>query len=282
MSNIRELKLLLSKLECKNPAVDVILLCETFLNKNIEKLINIPQYHLHLNHRKDHKGSGTAILVREGITHKRCKELDVMVEKEVASTCVEMTSKNGKHIILGSVYKSPNTSDKKLKAHVTELSEKVKNEKVNKELVISMDHNMDLLKSHEHRRTQQFLDLMLEQGLIPTTTRPTRITQSTATLIDNVFISEVLEKSFDSLILLEDISDHLPSLVLIKQTKLRDKNPLKFELRVLNETKIENINMDLKGKDWNGIPRSNDVNVNFDTFCAELNKSMDKYAQSKR
>ena len=94
-----------------------------------------------------------------------------------------------------------------------------------KEMVLGMDHNLDLLKGHEHQRTQAFLDQMLDLGLIPVITRPTRVTNSTATLIDNMFISHLLQHSFDSLILLEDISDHLPSIVLTRQTKMQDKNP---------------------------------------------------------
>ena len=39
--------------------------------------------------------------------------------------------------------------------------------------------------------------------------------------------------------------------------------------------------MELKGKDWNSILRSDDVNVKFDTFCIELNESMGKYAPIK-
>ena len=70
LSNVGELKLLLTKLKQRNLTVDVILLCETFLSKNTEKLVNIPHYHLYANHRSKHKGGGTAILVRDGILHK--------------------------------------------------------------------------------------------------------------------------------------------------------------------------------------------------------------------
>ena len=70
LSNIGELKFLLTKLEQKDLTVDVVLLCETFLSKKTEKLVNIPHYHLHANHRSKHKGGGTAILVRDGILHK--------------------------------------------------------------------------------------------------------------------------------------------------------------------------------------------------------------------
>ena len=38
-----------------------------------------------------------------------------------------------------------------------------------------------------------------------------------ATLVDKKFISDKLQCNFDSAILLEDISDHLPSITLLKQ-----------------------------------------------------------------
>ena len=122
---------------------------------------------------------------------------------------------------------------------------------------------------------------MLEHELVPTITRPTRITNMMATLIDNIFSSKLLQRSFDSMILLEDISDYLPSLVLMKQTKMRNKEPLNFKSKALNDNKIKCINEELKHKDWNGILRSDNVNVNFDQFCNKLNETMDTYAPVK-
>ena len=42
-----------------------------------------------------------------------------------------------------------------------------------KELILGMDHNMDLIKSSEHKPTQQFLDGLLDKDIYPTITRPT-------------------------------------------------------------------------------------------------------------
>ena len=67
----------------------------------------------------------------------------------------------------------------------------------------------------------------------------------------------------------------------MKQTKMRNKGPLNFKSRALNDNKIKYINEELKHKDWNGILRSDNVNVNFDQFCNELNKTMDTYAPVK-
>ena len=80
-----------------------------------------------------------------------------------------------------------------------------------------MDQNLDLLKSHIHLQTQTFLENTLNANLIPTFTRPTRITKSSATLIDNIYISNQLTYKFDSCILLRDISYHMPTLTIIQQ-----------------------------------------------------------------
>ena len=68
-----------------------------------------------------------------------------------------------------------------------------------------------------------------------------RITQSSATLIDNMFISTLLQHNFDSALLLENMSDNLPILTLLKQTKVTNKEPLYFESRHLNDAKLAKI-----------------------------------------
>ena len=63
LSHITELKMLINILETKNAQANIILLCETFLNKNTEKLVKIPGYNLICNSRSESKGGGTAILL---------------------------------------------------------------------------------------------------------------------------------------------------------------------------------------------------------------------------
>ena len=79
-----------------------------------------------------------------------------------------------------------------------------------------MDHNLDLLKINSHKKTEEFLECYLENGLIRQITKPTHITQMSATLIDNVMISKKLCGYTESRILIDDISDHMVSLVTLK------------------------------------------------------------------
>ena len=50
---------------------------------------------------------------------------------------------------------------------------------------------IDLLKHETHNNTKQFLDIMYSLGLFPLIDKPTRITDSSTTLIDNIFTHEL-------------------------------------------------------------------------------------------
>ena len=173
-----------------------------------------------------------------GIRYKKCKDLETNIEKEVETTYVEKIAKSRQKFILGSLYRVPNTNPETFTSHVHNVIDTVQTEKDNKSLLLGMDHNMDLLKSSSHHATSIFLDGLVNREVYPTITRPTHITQTSATLIDNVFISKDLHRCFDSGILLSDMSDHLLSLVLLKQNKLTNKGPLEFLSKNLTDGKI--------------------------------------------
>ena len=73
------------------------------------------------------------------------------------------------------------------------------------------DFNINILNSQSHQPTNEFINLMLSNSMYPLISKPTRITSSTATLIDNIFTNNLeLHVSRSSGILYTDLSDHLP------------------------------------------------------------------------
>ena len=194
---------------------------------------------------------------------------------------IEITTKSGKSIVVGSLYRSLNSSDSALINHIENIITKVKLEKNHKQLTLGMDHHFDLLKCNQHRPTKRFLDKMMDLNMLPAITRLTRITSNTATLIDNVFISDQLQRNFDSGLIVDDISDHLPSIVLMKQTRIADKSPIEFDSRILTVDKISRIKAELMHVDWNGTLNNEDCSVNFENFCIKLNTIMDSIASTK-
>ena len=270
LAHQHELKVLLQQLCNKNSPIDVVALSKTFLTKKVEKLVNIFGYILHSNCRTECKGGRVCFLIKKGIHYRPRRDLEEFIEKESEHIFIEIISKCGKKIIMGSSYRAPNTNSSKFTDHVKKVITKVQSERDEKELILCMDHNLDLLKCHLHEPTRA--------RVFPTITCPTRIMKTSATLIDNTFVSRKLHRSFDLGILLSDISDHLPSLVLLKQTKLLNKEPLELMNRNLNEHKLILINEKLHDIDWNGNLTSSDVNLNFNYLSDSIDRVMDEIA----
>ena len=135
-------------LEKKNSRIDAVLLCETFLTKNTTNMVNIPGYTHIGNFRTEKKGACVSILIKEGISYKRKKDLDIFQEGLTKSILLDIISKNGKKIILCSMYRPPNTQIEQFSNNLIDIVHKAKNTGSNliPEIVIGMDHNVDLLK----------------------------------------------------------------------------------------------------------------------------------------
>ena len=164
LSHQKELSQLLRDLEFKNSKIDIVLLCETHLTKFTSNLVNIPRYILVNNNRDTKKGGGTAVLIKEGIPFVTRSDITQFYEQELESTYIEITAKNGKHFIIGSLYRAPNINPSRLIDHISEINSKRKSEPGMKELILGMDHNMDLLKSESHIQTRNFLETLYNEN----------------------------------------------------------------------------------------------------------------------
>ena len=98
----------------------------------------------------------------------------------------------------------------------------------NHNIIIGTDQNYDYIKIDQHKNTEDLVNNFLASGLVPTITTPTSIIHSTATLIDNIYISVKNKTNIKSGILCTDISDHLPIIVCTGNTKRDSKKTLEL------------------------------------------------------
>ena len=80
-------------------------------------------------------------------------------------------------------------------------------EQSNENFVILGDYNIDLLKYTHDAYATEFADSTFEHGCIPLITKPTRVTPTSATCIDNIITNKVYQNS-EAGIIFDDISDH--------------------------------------------------------------------------
>ena len=142
-----------------------------------------------------------------------------------------------------------------------------------------MDHNLDFLKAGKHTTTQSFVDLNLDIGLFPTVTRPMRITHTSATLIDNIMINKSLYDKHCIAILLSDLSNHLPCLLTVSNTKKSKQEPMYRTICDTSDKAMKSLNHDLKGINWNTA--LDNVDDLFNDFHNKVQQQIDKHCPEK-
>ena len=136
---------------------------------------------------------------------------------------------------------------------------------------------MDLLKSLSQKLTNKFFELNLSNGLNPCITKPTRITHSTATLIDNIFCNQELYRKTTSGIVIDDISDHMPCYSVIESFVPTINEDILIRKRNINKNTIKSLKEELSRINWTDELNGNNVNSQFQTFHQLLQHSMDTH-----
>ena len=152
----------------------------------------------------------------------------------------------------------------------------------NKECIIGLDHNLDLLKSHLHTNTHKFVEITLKLNMIPVITKPTRITRTSTTLIDNIMLSKRPQTNYTSKILIDDISDHLPCYAGILGLRCLRNKPIQRIGRKINDKTIKSIKDGLNQYNWTESLHTENVDEAFNVFKTFLQNELDKYAPIKK
>ena len=141
----------------------------------------------------------------------------------------------------------------------------------NNKCLISGDFNFNLLNVDNHSQTQEFLDSMFAHSFIPLINKPTRVTSTSATLIDNICCNILPPPN--SGILVSDISDHFPIFTLFPFTS----NTYSFPsgcFRNTSDANLRSFKSDLDSCDWSVVFNTN-PNVSFNNFMNIFNNLCD-------
>ena len=101
---------------------------------------------------------------------------------------------------------------------------------------------------------------MTSNSLYPLISKPTRITNSSATLIDNIFTNN-LEYNMVSGIFYVDLSDHLPVFQITNLKLITNPLPQKKQIRLINRSTINAFRSKLAAIDWPFLQNANSVNA---------------------
>ena len=278
-SKIINIKNTITELETAGVFLQILSLCETYLNPDKEQLCHLNGYHFECNNRKTKRGGGVGLYIRDTLTYSRRKDLEIFLEGRFETLVVEIEYHKTKFICC-SLYRPPNTSLLDFKNTYTDWVDKLKQE--HKGILICGDFNIDLLKT-ENKYSNEFMDYNLSRQLIPSITKPTRITKSSATLIDNIMLSREFSTHYDSYILADELSDHCMCITMIGQSKLRLSRKISKEhikIREYNSKNVDAVKEELSNVNWSELANLTS-NEAFDVFHNKLNIAVDACMPTK-
>ena len=187
----------------------IIGLTETWLNDTNNDIFKLDDYDFVDANRTSRNGGGVGIYITKDINFELHRDLNINDENIMESTFAEIITPNKKNIVIGVIYRPPNSKFNSFENEINQILSKI--DKENKICYLMGDFNIDLLKSESCDFAGKFFEQLITSSFIPLILKPTRITQHAATLIDNIFTNdlEALESSSNGIIF-SDISDHLP------------------------------------------------------------------------
>ena len=267
-SNIRSLnknfdrfRLLANELEFKH---SIFGLSETWLKAvSPSSLLTLDGYRLITNSRNAKKGGGVGFYVSENLNCELLEDLTHMSET-LESIFIEIKVPNQKDIIVGEIYRPPNSNAADFVESLNVLL--TKNYLFHKTCFIMGDFNLNLLNFNENTTCQEFLNVMLSLSYVPLTRKPTRIADSSSTLIDNIFVN----KSFPDIksgIIISDITDHFPIYALVPNLMSRSSQHLRNSgIRVMSEQNLSKLREKLRSTDWSSIYNQTNSDSCYEVF----------------
>ena len=182
--HIDELRLQLTK-----KPLDILSINETRLDDTInDSLVHLNGYDV-LRKDRNRMGGGVAITINR----------NELVPDSLEALCVEVRKPKSKPILIVSCYRSPNSDQEVLKL-IENLIRNLDDE--GKELVILGDFNYDLVNQSATHNSDKFLEILNLYQLHQLINEPTRITETSKTLIDVIITNKPVNY------LKSGISDH--------------------------------------------------------------------------
>ena len=276
--HIDDLKALLALLD--HP-FNIIGITETKIRESSEPATNISldNYFFENTPTLTHFG-GAALYIRKGQDYILRPDLSKSVLSVAENIFIEITLENAKKMLVGCFYRHHTSIKLFVDDFLLDILNKVRLEK-NKICSIMGDFNIDLLKIDEHDDTNYFYNILSTYGFRPLILQPTRITSSSATLIDNIFINDMSVESVGGNIS-TSISDHFPQFCSfdVKAKKQHNKGP-KFgrSYKNFNDDEFQN---ELKVINWDRLFKDKNIDEQVSIFLGKINGLLDEMAPVRR
>jgi hypothetical protein len=260
--NIRGLKTkveeFLTSLHPVNP--HILCLTEHHLRQHEIEHIFMNQFRLGSKFcRYDLKNGGVCIFIHEEFEFSPISLNKYCVEKDIEVCAIKLQKPYGQIIVLA-IYRAPsgnfNTFLRNLEAI---LSTWYSN---GKQFLICGDININYLGNCKKR--QQLDELLQTYNIIGTVTFPTHISNTSATAIDNIFITKT--KNYDIYPYVTGLSDHDAQIIFLDNSVPKKDMNNNIMIRDINDHSILEFQLLMSHENWEETFNEEDVNISFNKF----------------
>ncbi|XP_065671724.1 uncharacterized protein LOC136089600 [Hydra vulgaris] len=199
--NIRSLKKnfenLCNSFEENLTIFSVICLTETWCSSadsNLDNNFKIPGYNLiSLGRKTNKRGGGLIIYVKENLRYFVRHDMSIS-DVNIEVLTIEILSNKTKNIVISCCYRTPTGEINTFSSFLhDDIVNKINHEK--KLLYIFGDLNLNCFEYHVKKDINGFYNGLFENGAVPLINKPTRITQTTTSLIDNIITNDIFNNS---------------------------------------------------------------------------------------
>ena len=243
---------------------DIFGACETFLDPNIsDNQLAVSGYDFLRKNRvsfQNKSGGGVLLYFRNTLTCTRRSELEI---SKIETIWAEVELPNAKPFLIFTVYRPPNVRKKWIDLFEENLSIA---QATGLEYIVMGDFNIDMRSCS----TSKWLNLIQLFDLTQIVTEPTRITQTSATLIDHVYTNSpgnIVEFVVSKL----SVSDHYPVCFSRKiNCKLSQHEHITISYRSFKKNNEERFVNDLSFDMQNFHPNKSHIDEDFDIWSSIL------------
>ena len=273
--NIRSVPLhyteFVSYLDTLNVHFKIIALSETAINSH-HAIYRMPNYSIEMNHREKKKGGGTSIYIHNSLQYTVRRELQLGGDCNSVFIEILKTSINTKcNLICGCVYRPPFMSLKLFNEHLACVLGVLQGER--QYVYITGDFNVNTLPIYNGGLArQEFINIFSSGFFCPLINRPTRVTQNSSTLIDNISCNiPNIATSCKAGILRTSISDHY-AIFCISRNETLSNDRRCIEKRSFSEKNIFAFNNRVTNESWDFVYETECMQLAFTRFQGVINQ----------
>jgi len=275
--NIRSLNCnhnnLITFLQCLSFRFDIIILSEIW-STNVTHYSNMLRNYDCFLDVPTKRAGGVAIFVKSSLnavqTNKYNAPLFVSKACFYESVWIEVCVDKNNYVV-GGYYRHPNTSIKDFTDDFSFTLDKLK--KV-KHCYIFGDMNISLANYSHHSITKTFIDAVLDCKFLPYVYLPTRITDSSSSIIDHVYSNDIFTGVYmcKTGLIINAIADHFANFIFIVGVNqcVSDQIITVDPVRNFSKSNVEKFNICLDSIDWSNVYQCSDPNIAFNYFIDRL------------